>query len=198
MVRGSITILAMSIFSFVAGCGYAPAPANFQLTDKTLFARGWTESELQKIIADFEQMYSDRLPSNFSTRVEPDERGVLRISFPNDIEPRFFCWLLNYVQYPKDLDFRSRNIFVAGTATIAADFLPTSGESLVGKRILFYIPTHDKDYDLVYGRVDHQSYEYPFSSERWRAAADPRLPDDTTEISPPNHAIQRTADRRNA
>jgi hypothetical protein len=185
----------MGIFSFLSGCGYAPEPANFQLTDKTLFVRGWNEQELRKIIANFQQMYSDRLPSNFSTDVQSDEHGVLRISFPNDIEPRFFCWLINYVQYPKDFDFRSRGIVVAGTATIAADFLPASSESQVGKRIRFYIPAHDTEYDLVYARVDAQSYEYPFSSERWRRVADPRLPDAVDEIMPPNQSLQPTAGR---
>src|SRR5947209_3559729 len=129
MIRGAIAISAMGIFSFLAGCGYAPAPANFQLTDKALFARGWTEPELRKIIGDFERTYSDRLPATFSTHVESDARGVLHVTFPSDIEPRFFCWLVNYVQYPRDFDLRSRSILVAGVATVAADFLPASRES---------------------------------------------------------------------
>src|SRR3954447_2298897 len=100
----------MSIFSFLAGCGYAPAPENFQLTDKSLFVRGWTEAELEKIIADYERSYSDRLPAAFSAHVESDDRSVLRVTFPNDIEPRFFCWLVNYVQYPRDFDLGSRSV----------------------------------------------------------------------------------------
>ena len=87
----------MGIFSFVTGCGYAPAPAKFQLSDKVLFVRGWSEAELRKIVADFEHMYTGRLPESFSTGIKSDERGVLRVMFPNDIEPRFFCWLINTV-----------------------------------------------------------------------------------------------------
>ena len=187
MVNGVTALTVMSILSFLAGCRYSPTP-NFQISDKTLFVRGWTEPELRKIIAEFEHIYSDRLPAGFRTDIKSDDHGVLRVTFPADIEPRFFCWLINYVQYPKDLGFSSRRILVAGIATIAADFLPSSGESFVGKRILFYIPAHDKDYDVVYGRVDGKSYEYPFSSERWRRVQDPRLPDGITEVSPPNQA----------
>jgi hypothetical protein len=193
MTRGVITISAMGIFSFLFGCGYAPAPANFQINDKLLFVRGWTEPELQKIIADFNHMYSDRLPTDFSTAIDSGSGGVLQVSFPHDIEPRFFCWLINYVQYPKDFDLRSRSIVAAGSATIQTDFLPASGESQVGKRILLYIPAHDTEHDLVFGRVDAQSYEYPFSSEQWRRVDDPRLPDAIDQVTPPNQAMQRTA-----
>jgi len=183
----------MGIFSFLFGCGHAPAPANFQLSDELLFVRGWTKPELQKVIADFSHMYSDRLPADFSTAVESGDHGALQVSFPHDIEPRLFCWLINYVQYPKDFDLRSRSIVAAGVATIQADFLPASGQSQVGKRILLYVPAHDTEHDLVFGRVDAQSYEYPFSSEQWRRVDDSRLPDAITKMTPPNQAMQRTA-----
>jgi hypothetical protein len=91
MIRDGTTTIIMGIFSFLAGCGYTPAPANFRLSDKLLFARGWSEAELRKIIADFEHMYTGRLPASFSNNIDSDEHGVLRVSLPNDIEPRFFA-----------------------------------------------------------------------------------------------------------
>ena len=98
-------------------------------------------------------------------------------------------------QYPKDFDFRARSILAAGTATIAKDFLPGSGESYVGKGIILYIPAHDTEYDLLYGRVEGQSYEYPFSSERWRRVEDARIPDGLDQVLPPNQALEPTASR---
>jgi hypothetical protein len=168
-------ISLMSIFSFLfGGCSKKPA-SNFSIAGKELFARGWNESELKQIIGDFEQVYRDRLPPKFSAEIHNDDGGFLRVTFPADIEPRFFCWLINYVQYPKSYDLHSRRILVAGKATVTLDFLP-SDESRIGKRIMFYIPANDKQYDVVFAQVDGRSYEYPFGSEIWRHVEDPRLP----------------------
>ncbi len=168
-------IAIMSLFSLLfGGCGKKPA-GSFVVDDKELLVSGWNETELKQIIGNFAQRYQDRLPGNFSTEVRPSDGGILRITFPAGIESRFFCWLVNYVRYPKDFDLKSRKILVAGKATIGSDFLP-SDRSLIGKRITFYIPTDDKEYDVVFAKVDDQSYEFPFSSERWRPVQEPRLP----------------------
>ena len=164
----------MGRFSFLGGCSNKPA-RDFRCGDKGLFAQGWTEGELNQILGEFQQMYRGRLPPNFSWEVHFDNRGVSWVIFPGDIEPRFFCWLVNYVQYPKGLDFRARSILVVGRATINSDFLP-SEQSLIGKHMTFYIPADDKEHDVIFGRVDGQSYKYPFTSEQWRTVQDPRLP----------------------
>jgi len=99
----------------------------------------------------------------------------LQVTFPADIKPEVFCWLINYFQYPKSFDLKSRTIFVAGRATINSDFLPAD-QSLIGKRMTVYVPKDDKDYDVVFAQVEGQSYEYPVKSERWRRVQEPRLP----------------------
>ena len=166
--------------SLFGGCGKKP-PGRFAITDKELFARGWNEAELKQIIGDFQQPYRNDPPANFSTEVHARDGGVLRVTFPADIEPRLFCWFINYVQYPKGFDLKSRAILVAGRATINSEFLP-SDQSLIGKRITFYIPTDDKKYDVVFAQVDDQSYEYPFTSERWRHVQEPRLPGGISDL----------------
>ena len=165
----------MSIFSSLfGGRGKHPA-ASFSISDKTLLVRGWSDAELRQILGDFQQSYRDRLPENFSMEIQTGDAGVFRVAFPADIEPRFFCWLINYIQYPKDFDLKSRTILVAGRATMSSDFLP-SEQNLVGKGILFYVPADDEDYDVVFAQVDGQSYKFPFSSERWQPVPEPRIP----------------------
>jgi hypothetical protein len=165
----------MSIFSLLfGGCSQRTA-SSFAINDKELFVRGWSNAEIRQIIGDFRQMYRDRLPAGFSTEVHAGDGGVLRVTFPSDIEPRLFCWLINYVRYPKGLDLQSRTILVAGRATIGSDFLPTN-HSLIGQRITLYVPTNDKEHDVVFAQVSGASYEYPFTSERWRSTSEPRLP----------------------
>lgn len=174
----------MSVFSSLFGGSSTKPAGTFVIGEKELLVRGSSDTELKRIIDDFRQMYRDRLPQDFSTEVHPTDGGVLRVTFPADIEPRFFCWLVNYVQYPKEFDSPSRNVLVAGRATISSDFLP-SDQSLVGKSVTFYIPTDDEDFDVVFAQVDDQSYEYPFSSERWRRSPEPRLPVGISDLTPP-------------
>lgn len=174
-------ITLMSIFSLLfTGCSKRPK-APFAIRDKELFVRGWSDAELRQILGDFQRLSGDRLPSGFSTEIHTNGGAVLRVSFPADIPSVDFCFLVNYVQYPKGLDLQSRTILVAGKATISSDFLP-SQQSLIGKRILVYIPSEDKRYDEVFAQVEGQSYEFPFTSGRWQRAQEPRLPVGVSEL----------------
>jgi hypothetical protein len=174
-------VALMSIFSFLFGACGKEAAGTFAISDKEVLVRGWSDTELRQIIRDFQQVYRDRLPQNFSTNVQAGDGGLLRLTFPSDIAPEFFCWLINYVQYPRDFDLKSRTILVVGRATISSDFLP-SEQSLIGKRMMLYIPADDKDYDVVFAQVDGQSYKYPFSSERWQRVQEPRIPVEVSEL----------------
>jgi hypothetical protein len=169
----------LSLFSLLVAHAEKP-DANFQIKDEEALVRGWTEAELGQIIADFERMNRDRLAANFSPAVHR-HGDVLRVTFPTGIQPRFFCWFINYVQYPKGFDLKQRKILAAGRATIVSDFLPAD-QSLIGKRMTFYIPADDRDYDILYAHVDGQSYKFPFSSERWQRVDDPRLPPGVLEL----------------
>ena len=171
----------MSIFSSLFGGGAKQPGAPFVIADKELLVRGWSDTELRKIVGNFQQLYRDRLPADFSTGIQSADGSTLRITFPADIDPELFCWLINYVQYPENFDLKSRTILVAGRATIGSEFLP-SKLPLIGKRILFYIPADDQDYDVVFARVDDQSYMYPFSSDFWEQAPEPRLPVGVNEL----------------
>jgi len=181
-MRTKLQIIAlMSIFSRLFGGHSKQTASNFIIGDKELVVRGWSDAELRQIMGDFQQSYRDRLPPGFSTEIHADDGGILRVTSPADIKPSFFCWLINYIQYPKGFDLKSRTILVAGRATISSDFLPAD-QSLVGKRITFYIPTDDRDYHVVFAQVDGQSFNYPFSSERWQRVQEPRIPVGISEL----------------
>ncbi|HXB58465.1 MAG TPA: hypothetical protein VNU95_02820 [Candidatus Acidoferrales bacterium] len=165
----------MGIFSSLFGGGSRKPAAAFVISDEELLTLGWSETELKQIISDFHQLSIKELPANFSAQIQARGGGVLSANFSANIDGMIFCFLVNYVQYPKDFDLESRAILAAGKATIRADFLP-SEQSLIGKRMLFYIPADDQQYDIVFAQVDGQSYEFPFSGTRWRLAKEPRLP----------------------
>jgi hypothetical protein len=165
----------MGIFSFLfGGCSKQPT-APIAMSEKELLVHGWSDAELRQILGDFQRLSGNRLPSNFSTEIHTGDGAVLRVTFPADIPSMDFCFLVNYVQYPKGFDLQSRTILVGGRANISSDFLP-SDQSLIGKRILVYVPSDDKRYDEVFAQAEGQSYEFPFTLTGFKRAQEPRLP----------------------
>ena len=171
----------MSILSFLFGGCSKQATAPIAMSDKALLVRGWSDTELRQILGDFQRLSGDRLSSNFSTEIHIGDGAVLWVTFPADIPSVDFCFLVNYVQYPKGFDLNSRPILVAGRAIITSEFLP-SDQSLVGKRILVYVPSEDKRYDEVFAQAEGQSYEFPFARTGFIRAQEPRLPVGVSEI----------------
>jgi hypothetical protein len=140
--------------------------------DKALVVSGWSIDELQKILSQFKAKYEIRNRKHL-IRSEGDR---LRVVFPEDLEPGLFSFLVNYVQYPEGFDLRRRSITSAGTATLSLDFgLPSA--ALNGKKGVFYIPTNDREHDLVYVQVDGRAYENSFAGRCWRAVSKARMPD---------------------
>lgn len=130
---------------------------------------------MRQILDDFQYSYRDQLPQDFSAEIHAGRAWDRRVVFPADIDPLLFCFLVNYVQYPRDFDLDSRTILVVGVGTVGSEFLP-SDRSLIGKRIMIYVPADDVEYDEVYGFVEGQSYKLPFSKDHWILAPEPRLP----------------------
>jgi hypothetical protein len=101
--------------------------------------------------------------------------GSTRITFPHDIPAVQFSYLINYLQYPKNYDLKARSISVVGKALLSPDFHPPS-ESLVGQKAVFYIPTNDQSYDLVYIRIGDETFENSFAARYWKRVKDSRIP----------------------
>ena len=142
---------------------------------KEVIVSGWTSEELSGILTDFADAYYGRLGHDFDYAVCPDDKGSIHVTFPHDIPALQFSFLINYVQYPKNHDLKAHSISVVGKALIAPDFHPPS-KSLVGQKAIFYIPSDDQDYDLVYVRVGDETYENSFAARHWKRVEDSRIP----------------------
>jgi hypothetical protein len=150
---------------------YVPNPQN----DKTLIVYGWSSDEIKKILSDFAATYKVQ---GFKYLLRTEDQP-LRVVFPDDIESALFSFLVNYVQYPIGFDFKHRSIVSTGTVTLTPDFgLPSL--ALSGKRALFYVPTNDNEYDLVYVRVGENTYENSFAGNCWQPKEDARMPAQAT------------------
>lgn len=150
---------------------YQPNPEN----ENSIAVVGWKEDELNKILADFRRVYG--IPPS-ALLVTKHGDSLLLISFPDDIEPKYFFFLVNYIRYPKDFDLRNRTIGVLGRARLNRAFgIPDP--SLEGIMAKIYVPANDKEYDNVYVQLESgKPFKIPFTRMIWESVDDPRIPNE--------------------
>jgi hypothetical protein len=147
---------------------FVPNPAN----DSVVVVRGWSESDVKRILRDFLPAYELRADS---VTVTAETDSCIKLKFPHDIQPKILYFLVNYIQYPKDFDLKRRSIGVVGRVVLNRSFgVPDT--QLIGKPAEIYVPANDTDYDLVYARVDSGDvYEISFTDLIWRRAEGARI-----------------------
>lgn len=139
----------------------------------SIAVQGWRNDELRKILNDFCQKYG--LDEDLMS-VETDDHGVSTVRFRSGIPADAFVFLVNYIHYPNDFDLGGRRISAIGNSVIEKQFgLP--GAKFSGKRVTFYVPADDKEYDEIYARIDGAQYfRVPFTNLSWIPVSDPRMP----------------------
>ena len=172
----ALTTVACSSFrgkgvSIESVSGFTPNPMN----DKIVLVRGWNGIEIQKIINDFIETYkSDGYPA-YAIEPHKEEENLFRLTFPKDIHPTLFTFLINYLAYPFDLDLKNRSVIVGGKTTLSAEFDGVDS-SFVGKKAVLYIPKDDQDHDVVYMQTESGiSLANSFTEMKWRRVNDARL-----------------------
>jgi hypothetical protein len=147
-----------------------------QANDKLIITKGWNATELDKILSDFQSMYRERFHASFSIKSSQVEPTLFRITFPNDIEPVLFHFLVNYARYPKDIDLSNRTILVLGRVTLDQNYsLPNA--TFIGQKAFIYIPADDKKFDLVYVQTEQGVvFEDSFASSSWKPIPHPCFP----------------------
>jgi hypothetical protein len=151
---------------------YTPNPAN----DTEIICVGWDAAELGKILEDFTRSYAGRLGASPAFRTERLRATEYRITFPNDIPPTLLSFLVNYLQYPKGLDLTTHQVAVVAHVTLTPAF-PIPREGYVGQKARIYVPSNDRDYDLVYFAVGPDYFEQSFTDMAWKSVEDGRVSD---------------------
>src|SRR5579859_464217 len=100
---------------------FKPSPQN----DTEVLIEGWSAAELDRILRAFAKDYADRIPPPPAFRTEHVRGEVLRILFPNDIEPDLLSFLVNYLQYPTGYDLSKHAITALGRVTVTEAFQAT-------------------------------------------------------------------------
>ena len=181
-----VTLVAAACSSFRTGrakseqadvASFVPDPNN----DKVIIVRGWDDNELGKVVGDFINTYeNDGYPAY---TIEPHKQGekTFRLTFPKDIHPLLFTFLVNYAAYPFDLDLSHRSIVVAGKTTLTSLFEGVD-PSLIGQKAILYLPENDQDHDVVYLHTAGNTFANSFSELAWRRVSDVRLSIEVTRL----------------
>jgi hypothetical protein len=143
---------------------------------KEVRVRGWSSEDFSKILTDFRKLYDDDLENEIATKIQSLKDGTLRVTFPQDVPDRLFPFLINYAQYPKGFKTKADSILVAGKAILSEDFEGHPSPKLIGQEAVFYVPSDDRKYDVVYVQVGEETFENSFASSRWKKVAESRLP----------------------
>lgn len=150
-------------------------PAKAIPHQKAIIVKGWSDEELKNILTDFADAYDEALGDKFEFEVCSYKHGATRITFPYDIHFAEFSFLINYLNYPKNYDLKTHSISVAGNVILSAGFHPAH-KDFIGKHAVFYVPAEDTDYDVVYVRVENETFQIPFTTLHWKKVEEPRAP----------------------
>lgn len=175
-----VVLLAAAYFS-LRGRGDTPAQVSVPevkpdpRNDKVIVVEGWNDAEIRKVISDFIRTYEDEGYPAYTIEPHKQSENLYRLSFPQDIHPQLFTFLVNYIAYPFDLDLTNRFIIVAGQTTLSPAFEGV-GASLAGQKAILYIPENDEDHDVVYLRTESGVHlANSFTDVKWKTVNDARL-----------------------
>jgi hypothetical protein len=158
---------------------FTPNPEN----DKVIMVKGWDEVEIRKIIQDFIEQNKDVPYPAYTIEPRKQEEDLHRLTFPQDIHPQLFTYLINLLVYPFDLDFKSRSIIVVGKTTLNSEF-EGADSSLLGQKAILYVPENDEDYDVVYMQTESGiNLADSFGETQWRKVNEARLPSQVKSLS---------------
>lgn len=102
-----------------------PAPPSFTPNpenDKVILVSGWDDTEIRKVIADFVQTYENGGYPAYSIEPQKQSQHFHRLTFPQDIHPQLFMFLVNYLAYPFNFDLTKRSLVIGGRTTLTSDF----------------------------------------------------------------------------
>ena len=172
-----ITVACVSFRSKDAGSASAIPPSVMPNSenDKVILVKGWDESEIKKIIRDFIQTYERNGYPAYTIEHHKESGNLYRLTFPQDIHPRLFTFLVNYLAYPFDLDLKNRSIIVGGRTTLSPGFDQIDSQ-FVGKNAILYIPENDRERSVVYLRTESGvTLANSFTELKWKRVNDARL-----------------------
>lgn len=153
--------------------------------DAEILSSGWTAGELNKIFVDFSGAYLSQNQSGAAASPialkagEPDAAGIIRT--PVNLTPEMLYYLVNYMNYPRGFDLKSRSIAVVARASLTPEFAAPSD---AGANAQIFVPDNDVEYDLVHLWIENgPSYQISFANLKWVPIPDCVMPPSVSALS---------------
>jgi hypothetical protein len=120
-------------------------PAAPIANDKLVLVSGISDTELRTVVTGFCNMYNKEKFKALPRIIKLTDT-TFAIKFPYDIDFETYCFFINYLQFPMELD-RSVNT-IGWTTTKSTDSWIT--EKSANKKAMIYMPEIEDEYDNVY------------------------------------------------
>lgn len=134
-------------------------PTQPKQNDKVVIVKGISHSDMKRVLTGFCNMYNKESYQAQPRLTKLTERKFA-ITFPYDIDFEIFCYFLNYIEYPMELQW-SPDV-TAWTTTKSSDTWIT--EKAANKKAMLFIPTDDTEHDNVYMTTqDNIGYKLGFA-----------------------------------
>ena len=134
-------------------------PTQTKPNDKLVLIKGVSYPELQSSLTGFCNMNNKETFQSLPRATELNDREFA-ITFPYDIEFEIFCYFINYMTYPMELERRVD--VMAWTTTSKSGIWIT--EKSANKMAMLFVPNDDTEHDNVYMTTrDNIGYKLGFA-----------------------------------
>lgn len=119
----------------------------FTENDKRILVENVDYNLIKKAVQDFTKNYDNPQQSHLNpiSRLHKATNNQVVITFPYDIDFEIFCYYVNYLKYPMDLNYKAD---VTGwTSTKSKD--NWLNKDFENKKVMLFIDPNDKEYDNV-------------------------------------------------
>ncbi len=153
IVIGAVLLMVLSRIKKVESSvtqtlpGTITKPTNQVKNDKLVMVKTVKLDLLKQAIEQFCKSYNQESYVALPRLIVLNDLYI--VTFPYDIDFERFCYFINYLKYPINIDLKiyKPNI-VAWCSTNSQDAWMT--DDIANKNVMIYIPEWDKDYDNVY------------------------------------------------
>jgi len=135
------------------------SPIQPKQNDKLVIVKGVSYSDLKRVLSSFCTTYNkDAFQAQL--RVTKLSQEEFAITFPYDINFEIYCYLINYIEYPMEIEWSPE--VVGWTTTKSSETWIT--EKSANKKVMLFIPVDDAEHDNVYMTTsDNLCYKLGFA-----------------------------------
>lgn len=136
--------------------------------DKLVIVKDINYSDLKAVLTGLCNLYNKENYQVLARLIKIAETEFA-ITFPYDINFEIYCYFVNYIKYPKEVEWAAD---ITGWATTKKDdsWIP---EEISNKKIIIFVPEDDTEYDNVFmTTADNVGYKIGFGMNKAKQLQD--------------------------